>query len=55
MADKVVYFGHYCPRCLYSNYPETAEPCDDCIAQPVNEDSHKPLCFKERSKAASQK
>lgn len=55
MADKIVYFGHYCPICAYSSLPETADPCDECFAQPVNEDSHKPLYFKEKTKSTSQK
>lgn len=55
MAEKEVYFERYCPLCIYSSYPETVEPCDDCIAQSVNEDSHKPLYFKKRTKSTSQK
>lgn len=55
MADKIVYFGHYCSVCAYSTLPETANPCDECLGQPVNEDSHKPVCFKERKNSASQK
>ena len=55
MADKEVYFHLYCPRCAYFTLPEAADPCDECLAEPVNEDSHKPLHFKERSKSTSQK
>lgn len=53
--DKEVYFNKYCSRCAYANYSETAEPCDECIAQSVNEDSHMPLYFKEKTKSTSQK
>lgn len=55
MGEKEAYFYLYCPRCAYSSLPQAAEPCDECLAQPVNEDSHKPLYFKEKSKSASQK
>lgn len=55
MAEKEVYFNQYCPRCAYTNYPETVKPCDECIALSVNEDSHKPLYFKKKTKLASQK
>lgn len=55
MADKEAYFYMYCPRCSYYSLPETDDPCDECLAQPVNEDSHKPLYFKAKTKSASQK
>lgn len=53
MSEKEVYFNQYCYRCMYANYPETADPCDECLAQPVNEDSHKPLYFKRAKKTTS--
>lgn len=55
MSEKEVYFNQYCYRCQYSKYPETAEPCDECIAQPVNEDSHKPLYFKQAKTKKAQR
>lgn len=47
--SKEVYFGQYCSKCEYKNRPENANPCWDCLAEPVNTDSHKPLYFKEAS------
>lgn len=55
MAEKEVYFAQYCPRCTYKELEETADPCDECLAQPVNEDSHKPLFFKEAKKTSTKK
>lgn len=55
MAEKEAYFYLYCPRCAYSSLSESADPCDDCLAQPVNEDSHRPLYFKEKTASTSQK
>ena len=46
---KEVIFGDYCPKCEYSDRPESANPCWDCLDSPSNEDSHKPLYFKEAS------
>lgn len=46
---KEVYFDQYCSKCEYKNRPETANPCWDCLDEPANEDSHKPLYFKEES------
>lgn len=46
---KEVYFNEYCKKCKYKNRPESANPCWDCLESPANEDSHKPLYFKEAS------
>lgn len=55
MAEKEVYFGYDCPRCAHFSLPQDADPCDECLSEPVNEDSHKPIHFKEKTKTASQK
>lgn len=49
---KEVYFDKYCKKCEYKNRPESANPCWDCLEEPANEDSHKPLYFKEASENA---
>jgi hypothetical protein len=43
---KLVYFERFCPECKYAKLAETEEPCDECLAQPVNTDSHKPVNYK---------
>lgn len=45
MLDKnnEVFFGEYCKTCKYKNYSETDSPCEECIAEPVNLYSHKPV------------
>ena len=47
MATKEVFFFAYCERCEFSELPAHEDPCDLCLANPANEDSHKPLYFKE--------
>lgn len=47
MSEKEVYYSRYCRQCEYWSKEEAADPCDECLVQPVNEDSHKPLYFKE--------
>ena len=42
---KEVYFADYCKKCKYSKLQEHEDPCDDCIGQGWNEDSHKPIKF----------
>lgn len=44
---KEVYYHKYCPKCLYSETPEEEDPCDECLSQGWNENSHKPINFKE--------
>ena len=45
MLDKnnEVLFGEYCKTCKYKNYSETDSPCAECLAEPVNLYSHKPV------------
>lgn len=45
MLDKnnEVFFGEYCKTCKYKNYSETDCPCSECITEPVNLYSHKPI------------
>lgn len=45
MIDKnnEVLFGEYCKTCKYRNYSETDSPCSECLAEPVNLYSHKPV------------
>lgn len=44
---KEVYFDKYCYHCKHWKVNENGEPCDECLANPGNEDSHKPVFFKE--------
>lgn len=44
--DKIVDFHKYCELCEHFKKEETEDPCFDCLADPVNEYSHKPTKFK---------
>lgn len=48
LLDRIVDFEKYCPLCKYSDQEEYKEPCDTCLTYPVNEDSRKPVEFKEK-------
>ena len=48
MAQKEVYFDKYCPLCEYCDKRENEDPCFDCLNYGRNEDSHKPVNFKEK-------
>lgn len=45
---KEVYYNDYCQKCEYYTTDEEDDPCYECLANPVNIESHKPVNFKER-------
>ena len=47
-AYKEVYFGEYCKKCEYFKKIENEKPCDECLENPVNLYSHKPVNYKEK-------
>lgn len=47
--EKEVYFGDYCKTCKYEKSLESEDPCYDCLNEPVNEDSHKPVCWEDKN------
>lgn len=48
MATKEVRFDKYCKLCQYYEKSEAEDPCWDCLNQGWNEDSNKPILFKEK-------
>lgn len=48
MADKEVYFGNYCATCQFKTVDDGDDPCNECLSNPSNEDSHKPTSYKEK-------
>lgn len=49
MSAKIVNYEKWCPLCLYFEKPESEDPCHDCLQEPVNTDSTKPVRWKEKS------
>ena len=45
MATRIVHFHEYCKKCKFEKTSETEEPCDDCLTNGGNEDSHKPVHY----------
>lgn len=43
---KEVYFDKYCETCKYKDADEKDDPCRDCLGEPVNSYSHKPVKYK---------
>lgn len=48
MADKEVRFDLYCKTCAYEENDENDSPCDECLMNGSNEDSHKPIRWKRK-------
>ena len=44
---KEVYFNEYCKSCEHKNKKEDETPCDECLSNPVNLFSHKPVKYEE--------
>lgn len=45
---KEVYFDKYCSYCEYKDLKEYKDPCHECLSNPVNLYSHKPVKFKSK-------
>jgi len=45
--EKIVDFEKYCKECKFFNVDDSKgeEPCNSCLAEPVNENSRKPVNF----------
>ena len=46
--EKFVEFNEYCKKCEYRDLSERDDPCFDCLDEPVNVYTHRPINFKER-------
>lgn len=47
---KEVYFHNYCKDCKYKNVDDMDEPCNECLEEPINLYSHKPVKWEENKK-----
>ena len=46
--EKFVNFEYYCNICKYKDTPEFDEPCHECLANPVNYESMKPIKWEKK-------
>lgn len=47
-AYKEVYFGEYCKKCEYRDRNDTDEPCNECLGEPLNWNTHRPVKYEEK-------
>lgn len=45
---KEVYFYEYCDKCKHKTVKDIDEPCNECLSEPTNLYSHKPVKFEEK-------
>ena len=45
---KEVYYGKYCKACKHFDVNDVEEPCNECLSNPINLHSHKPVKFEEK-------
>lgn len=47
---KEVDFATYCKTCKYKDVDDVKDPCNDCLGEPCNLHSHKPVNYKAADK-----
>lgn len=45
---KIVYFDQYCPTCVHKGKKDNEEPCCECLDNPGNLYSHRPVKWEEK-------
>lgn len=45
---KIVHFDEYCKTCKHSEKKDKEEPCAECLENPGNVHSHKPVRWGEK-------
>lgn len=46
---KIVHFGEYCKTCEHYTKKEEEDPCDECLNEPANLYSHKPVNYSKKA------
>lgn len=47
-AYKEVYFHEYCKKCKHEKVKDTEEPCNECLGEPTNWNSHRPVKYEKK-------
>ena len=47
-GEKFVNFRIYCPKCKHYEVAQDEEPCNECLTNPVNVNSIKPVKYEEK-------
>lgn len=49
-AYKEVYFHEYCKTCRHRDVKNTDTPCDECLSEPTNWNTHRPVKYEKQVK-----
>ena len=52
---KEVRFDLYCKTCKNEDVKDVEEPCNECLDNPINLYSHKPVKYEEKENKSSRK
>lgn len=47
-AYKEVHFHEYCKSCRYKRIEHTEDPCDECLSEPINLNTHRPVKYEKK-------
>lgn len=53
--DHFVDFKYWCPKCEHADKEAVDDPCNDCLGYYVNDDSRKPVMWKEKEQCTGKK
>ena len=45
---KEVYFHEYCKSCRHKKANDIDEPCDTCLSEPLNWNTHRPVKYEKK-------
>lgn len=48
IEERIVLYDTHCVTCQYNDIPETEEPCNRCMDEPVNLYTDRPVEWKEK-------
>lgn len=50
IVEKIIDFDQYCKTCKHRDLNEVKDPCNDCLDNPTNINSKKPIYYEEDKK-----
>lgn len=50
LVEKIIDFDKYCKTCKHCDVVGYEDPCNDCLDNPVNNNSKKPIHYEEDEK-----
>lgn len=54
-TEKIVKFEDYCGSCEYFDTDDRFDPCHECLNNPTNQNSRKPVNYKKSEKKDKKK